>query len=336
MMTCVVGGSAQAPRRAAVARGVSSMISSYVDHAARRHADRCGRSRVDRLRLGHRGHQRRQRRPAGGRGGPGPGRAVHPHLLHGRAVRVLCGRLRAAQRADAGRPRQALGAVQLGRRGGRERGEDRPARDRAAGGRGVRPRLPRPDQPDDGADREEHAVQAPVRAVRRRDLPGADVLPAARRRAVRREAAAARRWTWSRSRSARTTWPPCSSSRSRARAASSCRRPGFLPALAAWAPAHGALFIADEIQTGFCRTGDWFASEHEARRARPGHHGQGHRRRPAAGRRHRPGRDHGRGARRRARRHLRRQPDRLRRRAGRHRDDARARPVRAPPGASSR
>ncbi|MDZ7578827.1 MAG: 4-aminobutyrate--2-oxoglutarate transaminase [Candidatus Nanopelagicales bacterium] len=35
--------------------------------------------------------------------------------------------------------------------------------------------------------------------------------------------------------------------------------PGFLPALAAWARAHGVLLIADEIQTGFCRTGDWFA-----------------------------------------------------------------------------
>jgi 4-aminobutyrate aminotransferase/(S)-3-amino-2-methylpropionate transaminase len=40
--------------------------------------------------------------------------------------------------------------------------------------------------------------------------------------------------------------------------------PDFLPALSAWATAHGALFIADEIQTGFCRTGDWFACEHEA------------------------------------------------------------------------
>ncbi|WP_372451766.1 4-aminobutyrate--2-oxoglutarate transaminase [Catellatospora tritici] len=39
--------------------------------------------------------------------------------------------------------------------------------------------------------------------------------------------------------------------------------PGFLPTLAAWARANGALFVADEIQTGFCRTGDWFASEHE-------------------------------------------------------------------------
>jgi 4-aminobutyrate aminotransferase/(S)-3-amino-2-methylpropionate transaminase len=40
--------------------------------------------------------------------------------------------------------------------------------------------------------------------------------------------------------------------------------PGFLPALAAWARNAGAVFIADEIQTGFCRTGTWFASEHEA------------------------------------------------------------------------
>jgi 4-aminobutyrate aminotransferase / (S)-3-amino-2-methylpropionate transaminase / 5-aminovalerate transaminase len=39
--------------------------------------------------------------------------------------------------------------------------------------------------------------------------------------------------------------------------------PGFLPALAQWARTAGAVFIADEIQTGFCRTGDWFATEHE-------------------------------------------------------------------------
>ncbi len=38
---------------------------------------------------------------------------------------------------------------------------------------------------------------------------------------------------------------------------------GFLPALERWARANEVLFIADEIQTGFCRTGDWFACEHE-------------------------------------------------------------------------
>jgi 4-aminobutyrate aminotransferase/(S)-3-amino-2-methylpropionate transaminase len=39
--------------------------------------------------------------------------------------------------------------------------------------------------------------------------------------------------------------------------------PGFLPALAAWASDNGVLFLADEIQTGFCRTGDWFACDDE-------------------------------------------------------------------------
>jgi 4-aminobutyrate aminotransferase/(S)-3-amino-2-methylpropionate transaminase len=39
--------------------------------------------------------------------------------------------------------------------------------------------------------------------------------------------------------------------------------PGFLPAVAEWCRQHGIVFIADEIQTGFCRTGDWFASDHE-------------------------------------------------------------------------
>jgi 4-aminobutyrate aminotransferase/(S)-3-amino-2-methylpropionate transaminase len=39
--------------------------------------------------------------------------------------------------------------------------------------------------------------------------------------------------------------------------------PGFLPALSTWCTANGVLFIADEIQTGFCRTGDWFACDDE-------------------------------------------------------------------------
>jgi len=39
--------------------------------------------------------------------------------------------------------------------------------------------------------------------------------------------------------------------------------PGFLPAVAEWCRANGVLFIADEIQTGFCRTGDWFACDDE-------------------------------------------------------------------------
>jgi 4-aminobutyrate aminotransferase/(S)-3-amino-2-methylpropionate transaminase len=38
---------------------------------------------------------------------------------------------------------------------------------------------------------------------------------------------------------------------------------GFLPALQRWCTDNGVVFIADEIQTGFCRTGEWFACDHE-------------------------------------------------------------------------
>jgi 4-aminobutyrate aminotransferase/(S)-3-amino-2-methylpropionate transaminase len=39
--------------------------------------------------------------------------------------------------------------------------------------------------------------------------------------------------------------------------------PGFVKRVAQWCADHGIVFIADEIQTGFCRTGDWFACEAE-------------------------------------------------------------------------
>jgi 4-aminobutyrate aminotransferase/(S)-3-amino-2-methylpropionate transaminase len=39
--------------------------------------------------------------------------------------------------------------------------------------------------------------------------------------------------------------------------------PGFLARVSQWCRDNDIVFIADEIQTGFCRTGDWFACEHE-------------------------------------------------------------------------
>jgi 4-aminobutyrate aminotransferase / (S)-3-amino-2-methylpropionate transaminase / 5-aminovalerate transaminase len=38
---------------------------------------------------------------------------------------------------------------------------------------------------------------------------------------------------------------------------------GWLAGIAQWCRANGVVFIADEVQTGFGRTGAWFASEHE-------------------------------------------------------------------------
>ncbi len=39
--------------------------------------------------------------------------------------------------------------------------------------------------------------------------------------------------------------------------------PGWFAGIAQWCRAHGVVFVADEVQTGFGRTGAWFASEHE-------------------------------------------------------------------------
>ncbi|MDQ1454740.1 MAG: 4-aminobutyrate aminotransferase / (S)-3-amino-2-methylpropionate transaminase / 5-aminovalerate [Actinomycetota bacterium] len=39
--------------------------------------------------------------------------------------------------------------------------------------------------------------------------------------------------------------------------------PGWYGGIAQWCRTNGVLFVADEVQTGFGRTGAWFASEHE-------------------------------------------------------------------------
>ena len=104
---------------------------------------------------------------------------------------------------------------------------------------------------------------------------------------------------------------------------------GFLPALLDWCRENNVVFIADEVQTGFARTGAMFACEHEGIEPDLICHRQGHRRRYAAVRCHRPRRNHGRAARQRAWRHLRRQPGRMRGGTGHHRDDRVRRPGRA-------
>ena len=120
------------------------------------------------------------------------------------------------------------------RRGGRERGQDRPRRDRKPGRHRLRERLPRPDAADDDDDAQGE-LQAGLRPVRARGLPRAG-------RRTRTEACprttrstdvvvAARRSTRS---------PASSSSPSRARAASSRMPDDFPGAAAELCREHGA------------------------------------------------------------------------------------------------
>ena len=131
----------------------------------RRHPRRRRRQPAHRLRLRHRRDDRRQRRPARRRARCTEQVADFTHTCfmvtpYEEYVEVA----EALNRADPRRPREAHRAVQLRRRGRRERRQGRPPRHRPRRRRRLRPRLPRPHQPHDGADRQEHALQAPASA----------------------------------------------------------------------------------------------------------------------------------------------------------------------------
>ncbi len=127
-----------------------------------------------------------------------------------------------------------------------------------------RPRLPRPHQPHDGDDRQERcptstaSVRSPARSTEHR-CPTRSA--SARRSPARRPPTA--RSTCSRSRSGAANLACLVIEPILGEGGFVVPADGFLPRLREWTTTNGIVFVADEIQTGFCRTGDWFACDHE-------------------------------------------------------------------------
>ena len=247
--------------------------------------------------------------------------AVHAHVLHGLAVRGLRRRRRGAQPLTPGDHAKKTAAVQLGRRGRRERGEDRPQATRRSrpssrsttpttAARTSRWRLTAKNMP----------VQERLRAVRVRGLPRAASLPVPRRRPDRARRPRRRAISIIEKQVGADNLAAIIIEPIQGEGGFIVPAPGFLPALVDWCRANGVVFIADEVQTGFARTGAWFASEHEGIvpdliATAKGIAG-GLPLSAVTGRAEIMDSAHGR----RPRRHLRRQPDRLRRGARHHRD----------------
>ena len=167
-------------RRPHVADGVGTTLPVFVEAAGGGVHRRRRRQLPDRPRVRHRGDQRRQRGARRWSAGQEQVAAFTHTCFMVTPYDGYVDVCAALAELTPGDHAEEVGAVQLRRRGGRERRQDRPRRHRPGRGGGLRPRLPRPHQPDDGDDRQEHALQARLRPVRRRGLPGADVLPVPR------------------------------------------------------------------------------------------------------------------------------------------------------------
>ena len=201
----------------------------------------------------------------GRRGGARAARKIHPQLLRRGPLRELRRARRAPQPLDPGGLRQEDAVRQQRCRGGRERGQDRPPGDRPRGGAGLRARLPRPHSARHVDDQQGQAVQARLRSVRPRDLPPALPLslpPARRSRGRRSDLPARARGVLRHPRRRREGRLRGDGAGARARAASSSRRRPIVKVLLELCRKHGILFVADEIQTGFGRTGRMWAMEH--------------------------------------------------------------------------
>ena len=128
---------------------------------------------------------------------------------------------------------------------------------------------------------------------------------------------------------ARRRSPRSSSNPSPARTGSSCPPDGYMQGVRALCDKYGILMIADEVMSGFGRTGAWFAIESLERRARHHHDGQGPDERVRAARRRRHEAEDRRSLHELAvseRPHVQQPPARLRDGAGHHRCHRRGRP----------
>ena len=139
-------------------------------------------------------------------------------------------------------------------------GQNRALRDRAHRRDCVQGGISRAHADGAGADGQNKSLQSGVRAVSVRHFSCAVSRRVSRRQ--RRGVDRARSRGYSSRRSNRRASPRLSSSRCKGRAGSTSRRAEFLRELRALCDRHGIVLIADEMQTGFGRTGRMFAVEH--------------------------------------------------------------------------
>ena len=146
------------------------------------------------------------------------------------------------------------------RRGGGKRAQDRALPHAPLGRDRLQRCLPWPHAGHDDPDRQGAAVQGRLRSDAAGRIPRA--VPDAPTTASRRSSRWRRSSSCSRPMSNRRASPPSSSSRCRAKAGSTSRRRSSCAACARCAISTASLLIADEIQSGFARTGRMFAIEH--------------------------------------------------------------------------
>ena len=108
-----------------------------------------------------------------------------------------------------------------------------------------------------------HAVQERLRPVRRRGLPRSAVLPVPRRRRRRRRRPPRDAIDLIEKQVGAENLAAVVIEPIQGEGGFIVPAPGFLAALADWCRANDVVFVADEVQTGFARTGEMFACDHE-------------------------------------------------------------------------